>query len=283
MGESGGKDGGFLQTININMEKIVKEIIKDKKTCYFVSPHLDDAAFSAGGLISYLAKRTKVVVITAFTGAASDKHSLSALAYIKMCGYKSAEIGKFYSARRSEDKALFNSMGVMPIHLGFLDALWRKKKSLNLIEKFSTLFINEFRYIYPTHRLHISKGKIHKEDISNLRKLEKKLIEIVGEDKNSVVFCPVGIGKHVDHIMVREACTNVSPRVIYWEDIPYNLYHELEKDFIKKNGLKRKVFNKNQSNRKALYSAYKTQFGKLFDGKTDFSLSPETYYIKDLQ
>jgi len=265
------------------MNKLINQIIKHQKTCYFVSPHLDDAAFSAGGLISYLVKRTKVVVITAFTSAARDKHSLSALAYIKMCGYKSNEVGKFFSNRRKEDKEVFNALGVKAIHLGFLDVLWRKKKNLNLVAKFSTLFVNEFRYIYPTHRLHISKGKIHKEDMPNLRRLERKLIEIVGEDKNSVVFCPVGLGKHVDHIVVREACTNSFPNIIYWEDSPYNLYHELEKDFIKKNGLKRKVFNKNQSNRKALYSAYKTQFGKLFDGKTDFSLSPETYYIKDLQ
>ncbi|MCH7641145.1 PIG-L family deacetylase, partial [Patescibacteria group bacterium] len=141
------------------MNEIVKDIIKNKRTCYFISPHLDDAAFSAGGLISYLAKRTKVVVITAFTRAGRDKHSLSALSYVNQCGYKKNEIGRFFSARRKEDKELFESLGVKVMHLGFLDALWRKKKSLNLIEKFSTLFINEFRYIYPTYRLHISKGK----------------------------------------------------------------------------------------------------------------------------
>ena len=265
------------------MNKLINQIIKHQKTCYFVSPHLDDAAFSAGGLISYLALKTKVVIITAFTGAARDKHSLSALAYIKMCGYKSNEVGKFFFERRKEDKELFESLGAKVMHLGFLDALWRVNKNPNIVYKFLSYFINDFRYIYPTHRLHIFKGKIHKEDIPNLRRLEKKLIEIVSEDKNSVVFCPLGVGRHVDHIMAREACTNVSPQVIYWEDSPYNLYHKLDKDFIKKKGLKRKVFNKDQANRKALYSAYKTQFGKLFEGKTDFSLSPETYYIKDLQ
>jgi len=141
------------------MEKIIKEIIKDKKTCYFISPHLDDAAFSSGGLISYLADRTRVVVISVFTEAGRDNHSLSAYEWIKTCGYTKNEAKKFYSDRRKEDRQLFSKLGVEIIHLGFLDALWRKKKRMNFIEKFSTLFINEFRYIYPTYKLHISKVK----------------------------------------------------------------------------------------------------------------------------
>ncbi len=261
------------------MEKIIKEIIKTKKVCYFVSPHLDDAALSAGGLISHLARKTKVVVITAFTEAGKDKHSLSAVAYIKQCRYKKEKVQEFFEARKKEDRKLFESYTIEIIHLGLLDALWRKKRSLNIIEKFSTLFFNDFRYIYPTHRLHISKGKIFKEDEENLRKLEKKLKGIVGEGNNSVVFCPLGLGRHVDHIMAREACTNVFPRVIYWEDSPYNLYHELEKDFIRKMGLKRKDFGKNQTVRKSMYPAYKTQFGKLFNGE-EFNLLSEAYHIK---
>ncbi|MCH7641129.1 glycosyltransferase family 2 protein, partial [Patescibacteria group bacterium] len=163
---------------------------------------------------------------------------------------------------------------------GFLDALWRKKKSLNLIEKFSTLFINEFRYIYPTYRLHISKGKIRKDDEGNLRKLENRLKEIVGEGEGSVVFCPLGLGGHVDHIMAREASLNTFPNVIFWEDAPYNLHYELDKDYIGKNNLKRKFFRKNQASRKKMYPAYKTQFGKLFKRKK-FELRPEAYYMKE--
>jgi len=262
------------------MEKIIKEIIKDKKTCYFISPHLDDAAFSAGGLISYLAGKTKVVVITAFTEAGNDNHSLSALEWLKICGYKKSDVKKFYSDRRYEDRQLFKKLGVEIIHLGFLDALWRKKKNLNLIEKFSTLFINEFRYIYPTYRLHISKGKIRKDDEDNLKILEKKLKEIVGDGEDSVVFCPLGLGKHVDHIVVREASLNTFPNVIIWEDAPYNLHYQLDRKYIEKNDLKRKVFSKNQAARKKMYPAYKTQFGKLFK-KKKFELRPESYYMKE--
>lgn len=262
------------------MNKVLKEIIKHKKTCYFVSPHLDDAAFSAGGLISYLAPKTRVVVITAFTRAGKGKHSLSALSYLKQCGYKANEIGEFFTSRRKEDRGAIESLNATAIHFPFKDALWREKKKLNLIERTSALFINEFRYIYPTHKLHISKGKIYKEDIKNLKELEDKLKQTVDNRRDCVVFCPLALGNHVDHVMVREACTNIFPNVVYWEDSPYNLYHQLDKEFIKKHNLKKEIFSKNQTSRKNIYPAYKTQFGKLFGGKTDFNLPPEVYYLK---
>lgn len=260
------------------MREVIEEIIAQKKTCYFISPHLDDAAFSAGGLISYLAKKTKVVVITAFTRGGADKHSLSALAYVRKCGYEKNEVDNFFFNRRKEDRELFESLGVKVVHLDFLDALWRVNKNPNILYKFLSFLINDFRYIYPTHRLHISKGKIHSEDGENLRRLKSKLKEIVGN--RDALFCPLGIGKHVDHILVREACSNVFPNVIYWEDSLYNLYYEPDYDFIKKNNLKRFLFRKNQSERYTMYPAYKTQFGKLFGGSTDFNLPPEVYYLE---
>lgn len=263
------------------MERVIEEIIKKQKTCYFISPHLDDAAFSGGGLISYLAAKTRVVVVTAFTAAGKDKHSLSARAFLRKCGYRANEVDKFFDERRKEDRQLFESVGVEVVHLGFLDALWRAEESPNTIYKFLSFFINDFAYIYPTHRLHISKGRIHRKDRDNLRKLEKKLKEIVDGGKNSVVFCPLGLGKHVDHVVVREACSKIFPEVIYWEDSPYNLYYGPDKAFVEKNYLTKFFFRKNQPERYKMYPAYKTQFGKLFGGRKDFNLPPETYYFKN--
>ena len=280
MEKCSGNNASFIYKTNLTMEKLLKEIIKHKKTCYFVSPHLDDAAFSAGGLISYLAPKTRVVVVTAFTRAGRDDHSLSALSYLKQCGYKANEIGEFFASRRKEDREAIENLNAMAIHLPFKDALWRKKRKLNIAERISTLLINELRYIYPTHKLHISKGIINKEDIKNLKRLEDKLKQTVDDKRDYVVFCPLALGNHVDHVMAREACTNSFPNVIFWEDSPYNLYCQLDKEFVKKRNLTKEVFSKNQTNRKNIYPVYKTQFGKLFGGKTDFSLPPEVYYLK---
>jgi LmbE family N-acetylglucosaminyl deacetylase len=260
------------------MEKLLKDIIKNKKTCYFISPHLDDAAFSCGGLISYLAKRTKVNVITVFSEAGKEKHSLSALAYVKKCGYSVTRIKRFYSLRRLEDKKALELVGAKVIHLGFIDALWRVSTNPNIIFKILSLFLNDFRYIYPTFRWHIAKGKIFKDDKINLIKVGDKLKEIISDDRNSIVFCPIAVGNHVDHVFVREVCKENFGKVVYWQDSPYNLYHDLNLDFVNDNNLVLCEFSKNQVVRKALYPAYKTQYKKLFKGE-DFSLPTEKYYL----
>ena len=129
------------------MNKLIKNIVKNKRNCYFVSPHLDDAALSAGGIISYLAKKTNVEVITVFTECREDKHSLSALSYIKQSGYKSDQAKQLYSLRRKEDLEAFNRLGVEVKHLGFVDALWRRKRNIKMIDKFLGTFLNDFLYI----------------------------------------------------------------------------------------------------------------------------------------
>lgn len=260
------------------MKKIIKDIIKNKKTCYFVSPHLDDAAFSAGGLISYLAKNTEVYVITVFTKARNEKHSLSALAYAKTCGYTGSEMGRFFSDRRREDREAMESIGAEIIHLGFFDALWRVNKNRNIPFKLLSFFLNDFRYIYPTHRLHISKGRIHENDQENLVEVEGKLRSITGSNDDIVVFCPLGVGRHVDHVFVREVCKRAFDKVIYWEDSPYNLYHQTDNNYISANKLRKYKYSGNQEIRKSLYPAYKTQFGKLFGG-ADFNLPVEKYFM----
>ena len=239
---------------------------------------MDDATLSSGGLISYLAKRTRVVVITVFTHAGSGKHSLSALAYAKKCSYKGSDLDRFFEIRRREDKKQFEKYGAEVKHLGFLDALWREKEKLGILSKFLSLFLNEFKYIYPTHRLHVAKGVIHQKDKKNLQKIEFRLREIVKTD-GAVVFCPVGIGKHVDHIVTREVCSRIFTDIIYWSDYNYNLYSGPDKEFLDKHDLKEYKFGKYQKERKEMILLYETQTGKLFGGK-DFKLPVEKYYSR---
>lgn len=262
------------------MENIIKDIVDKKRTCYFVSPHLDDAAFSAGGLISYLAKRTKVIVVTLFTEAGTKNHSLSAVSYVNQCGYKKEEIQKFFIQRRKEDREVLESYGAKVVHMGYLDALWRGDEKPNLLYKLLSIILKDFRYIYPTHRFHISKGVIHKKDRRNLKRAERDLKDLVRSNNGPVIFCPLGLGNHVDHIFTRQLCTSALENVIYWEDSPYNLYHKSDKHFIKSKELKRYESRLNQKERYEMYPGYKSQFGKLFGGK-NFSLPVETYYFNE--
>jgi len=242
-------------------ETILKKIVRNKTHCYFISPHLDDAALSAGGLISYLADKTPVTVINTFTQVHGGSVTRSAKAFVKQCGYKNAR--KLFSDRRREDKLLFKKIGVKVENLDLIDVLWRKKGSENVVTKIVGSIIPELTHIYPTYRFHGGNGKISPSDKKLISSLKDKLLKTIKGD-NYVIFCPVGIGGHVDHIIVREVCTSVFKNVIYWSDFNYSLEFTNENNFIDRNKLKLAYFNKELPSKKKLIEGYKSQLNAIF-------------------
>jgi LmbE family N-acetylglucosaminyl deacetylase len=235
------------------MEQI-ESIIQNKTECFFISPHLDDAALSAGGLIAYLSQRTKVHVITLFTEALSPS-SISAKQFLKQCHQQDPK--KLFQERREEDLNAFNSLGIQSIHLGYIDALWRKKRKNNFLFKILGKFIPEFDCVYPTYRLHISQGKISKNDNELIIEIAQKLNEIFKKSgSNNAVFCPLGIGDHVDHVITRKIVEQVV-KPIYWADQPYVLRSNLQV----KNSFE---FEFNNEKKNKLLSMYRTQIPALF-------------------
>ena len=241
-----------------NLEKIVSNIIENKTTCVFVSPHLDDAIFSAGGLILELAGKTEVTIATIFTKAETSQHTLSAKNFLKISGHKGASMEFFY-IRKKEDILACKMAGVNFKHLEFTDALWRKKEKMGLLGKAFKNIFPEINHLYPFYRFNIISGKVVKEDSAAISTIKDKLISLVGEMSNVVIFCPIGAGNHVDHIIVRDICAEIFPRAIFWADFPYNLNFKPDSNFISKMSLSPCVWNKNLQRKKDLILEYKTQ------------------------
>ena len=252
-----------------------KHIVKNKTVCVFVSPHHDDAILSCGGLISYLSKRTKVIVINVFTDGGDNPYSLSAKKFLELNNYKDAK--KLFKARRTEDSKVFGSININPVNLGFLTGLFRKKENPTFLERILGKLLPELLCIYPTFYLHLKKGKIAKEDQELLIKLHRKLKEIIKSE--SLVFCPLGVGNHTDHIVVREVCSNNFSKVVYWTDFPYSLDCVPDKNFVAEKKLKKIKFNNNWFQKLTLIKGYKTQMKTLFpNGK--IPKVKEIYYAK---
>src|SRR5579859_3047345 len=142
------------------MDTFIKIIIKNKQTCIFISPHLDDAVLSAGGLVKFLSSKTKIMVINIFTQAIDGKQTVSAWKYIKDMGYNKAS--DLFADRQKEDKEALFQLHISPINLGFPDALWRKKN--NFVAKTLGNVLPEFKHVYPTYRFHITNGKVSSAD-----------------------------------------------------------------------------------------------------------------------
>ena len=161
----------FIQSPVVDYGSI-KRIIKNKTRCIFISPHLDDAILSAGGLISYLSGKVPIEVINVFTNA-SRPITLSGRAIIKKSGFKDLE--SFYSARRQEDDKVLTRLDIKKTNLKLVDALFRKKilgKKRN-IELLGKIF-PEVLHIYPTYRLHVISGYISKQDVGTVKIIKKR-------------------------------------------------------------------------------------------------------------
>lgn len=243
------------------MDTFLKNIIKNKQTCVFISPHLDDAMLSAGGLIKYLSGKTKVIVINVFTESSDTQQTLSAWKFVKDMGYEKPSI--LFAERRKEDKEAFASMGVEPINLGFPDALWRKKQGglSSILGK----ILPEFGHVYPTYRRHMTKGIIAQADHKTIAAVTEKIKEVLSAEKNPIIFAPLGIGNHVDHSLVRETCKAMfDHNLVYWSDFPYNARENNEGTPPK--GYKKVYYDVNTVDKENLIKAYRTQASGLFQG-----------------
>ncbi len=254
-----------------HMDRILQDIVANRKPCFFVSPHLDDAILSAGGLLTYLANKTEVTVATVFTEAGSTSHTLSARQFLRQCQYTDAN--RLFADRRREDLEALGHIGVRAIHMGFSDALWRQRPRNSWWRRSLAGFLPEATALYPTYRLHISKGVIHPDDGVLLEALKLRLKALVAGHEEYYVFCPQAIGSHTDHVIVHRVCEEAFPRVIEWSDFPYNLKVETKSD-------QAWAWNENQDEKKHLILAYKTQVKPMF-GDAAVPIIPELYQVSN--
>lgn len=257
------------------MEKEFLNIIKNKKTCYFISPHLDDAVISSGDLITYLKDHTNVVVVNVFTKISDEPYTLSAKTMLQKCGYKNAQ--QFYADRVSEDNNILNKMGVKRINLNYCDAQWRKRENIGNLRRVLGRIIPELLHIYPIYKLNILNGKVSSHDDALIRQINKDLSQVV--EKNAVVFCPIADSGHVDHLIVRDACRKLFDTLIFWSDLSYRQNSKFLRKYLKDQNLVKIKFNNDYQRKIVLIKKYKTQKDQLFTNG-GFSEQFETYYLK---
>ncbi|NMC36486.1 hypothetical protein GYA49_05580 [Candidatus Beckwithbacteria bacterium] len=239
---------------------LLATIVKEKIPCFFISPHLDDAALSAGDLIAYLSSKTKVTVITVFTKGSEGPYTLSGRQHLKVNGYQ--DLQKLFADRRVEDREVFKLHNVKVEHLPYTDASFRKKQSNKQFLQFLGKLLPEFLHVYPTYRWHVLLGQVAKEENTLINQISDQLARQI--PKKAVVFAPLGVGKHVDHIIIRKVCSKLARNVVYWLDFPYGLKEDLDTEFIKTNQLIKTRFSKCGDQKKTMIKGYKTQIFGLF-------------------
>ena len=164
-----------------------------------VSPHLDDAVFSAGGTLARLAAAGhEVVVVTVFTGSVTAPTGF-ALACQTDKGL--APDVDYMALRRDEDAAALARLGVRGEHLGLFEAPHRGYDSP------AALFA----------------GRRDGDDVATAV-TDAVAPRLHGAD---LVLAPQSVGDHVDHQVVTAVVAALADpaRTAWWRDTPYAVHH----------------------------------------------------------
>ncbi len=164
-----------------------------------LSPHLDDAAFSAGGTLAALARAGwRVVVATVFTRSMPNPQGF-ALACQLDKGLGAAV--DYMALRRDEDAAACAVLGAAPRWLPFAEAPHRGYHSASAL------------FAAP------------RSDDGIAAELAPALRALVATERPDLLLAPQAIGGHVDHVMLVRALHAVRPDapVLWWRDYPYTI------------------------------------------------------------
>lgn len=167
------------------------------RTALFLSPHLDDVAFSCGGLAATLADRGwRVVMATAFTAGVTPAQGFALACQLDKGLAPDVD---YMALRRAEDSVAARLLGVEPRHLGLLEAPNRGYADVRAL-------FGEPRADDPAA-----------EDLSAM------LTELLAELRPDLVFAPQALGGHVDHRQtVRAVLASAPERLRAWyRDTPY--------------------------------------------------------------
>jgi LmbE family N-acetylglucosaminyl deacetylase len=170
----------------------------------FISPHFDDVAYSCGGLVWELCQAGHPVTIwTIFSGSQLTQPMPATAQLIHSEWGVGAEILR---QRPEEDKRSCAILGAAWRHSNWLDCIYRYRASgAPLIE------------IKPDLWTAVPEAELIAELAAAVRQAAAPGIQLV---------CPMALGSHVDHRLVRTAVEAAGRPLLYYADYPYILTAE---------------------------------------------------------
>ncbi|MHB8134072.1 MAG: PIG-L family deacetylase [Anaerolineaceae bacterium] len=176
----------------------------------FISPHLDDAVLSCGGIIHFLVnKGHQVDIWTIFSGDPEDENYSDFAKNLHKRWKLENQNPSF--ARRREDKNACHILGAKFKHFPYQDCIYRKyENGMSIIQNEEDLF-----------------QKISGNQIVIIDKISNSLKKRIPH--NSMIVSPFGIGNHIDHQIVKSSIIKLQhPYLWFYADFPYVLKNNQE-------------------------------------------------------
>jgi hypothetical protein len=211
-----------------------------------------------------------------FTAAGPRPHTRAARSFLRQCAVPDA--GALYDQRRAEDRAVLTGLGVDVVHLGLADALYRRRTAPVRTSRHLGRVLPELVHRYPTYRFDIAKGRVARGDHALIADLTGRVRRLLDDTAAELLFCPLGVGRHVDHIIVRTVGERFPDKVVYYSDFPYNQSYRPNLRFIARHRLQPWSWHRGIDGKERLIRGYRTQADLLFPTGRIPAVA-ETYFL----
>lgn len=175
----------------------------------FLSPHLDDAVLSCGGMIYDRVQAGDSVTILTVCAGDPPESPFSPLALSLHARW--GNLPDIVDVRRREDLAACQVVGAAAAHLDIPDCIYRRNPQTGgaLVSTNDDLF-------QPLPQFEFPLGE----------RVTEKLSDFI--PKSGRVVCPLALGGHIDHRLTRRAAERLGLPLLYYADYPYLVLNQLD-------------------------------------------------------
>jgi LmbE family N-acetylglucosaminyl deacetylase len=166
----------------------------------YISPHLDDAVLSAGGFLYEQTQAGNPVEIWTIVCGYPPPGELTLRAQVEHFQWGTGTAEETINLRRAEDIKAASIVGAKSVHFDVPDCIYRRGPDGE------PLYLDI--YAQP-HEAESGLPDQIAQTIASRLKPDDQLI------------CQLGVGGHVDHVIVRQAVEQLNRPLMYTADIPY--------------------------------------------------------------
>ncbi len=227
----------------------------------YISPHLDDAALSAGGFLYDQAQAGIPVEIWTVVCGFPPPGELTPFAQVLHHLWESGTAEETVQLRRLEDVAAASILGAKTTHFDIPDCIYRRGPD------------GEPLYLEIYVQLHSKEADLPEQ-------IAQSFAPRLRPDDQ--VICQLGVGDHVDHLLVRQAAERLNRPLWYAADIPYLFKQPMELPPLVA-GMEESLFTITEAGLRAWVEAilaYEFQLSSLFENKEQIEQEIRAYYAE---
>jgi len=186
----------------------------------YLSPHLDDVAFSCGGLVRQQIENGATASIWTICAGDPPSGKLSDFAEELHSRWETREDAT--RSRRLEDILSCKFLGATYRHLPIPDCIYRKANQdywRDLGEVDGLEISTQPNFLYCTREALF--GQVDPGETKLVQDLTDYFVKEI--PATAEVVCPLTVGSHVDHRLTRSAAEELRKPLWYYADFPYTL------------------------------------------------------------